>query len=200
MQRAYALLGLAFLVLLMGTWLIIGRTAKPDTEVTTPSTTMDLLNTFFIRSSAFKPGGIVPTRYTCDGEDINPPLSIAGKPVGTKSFALIMDDPDLSAAAKERLGISAYNHWVVFNLSPFTGDVSEGEVPPGAIVGKNSSGDSAYTGPCPPDREHRYFFRLYALDILLDLGPEAKKEELLRAMEGHVLGEAQLMGTYNRKQ
>ncbi len=143
-------------------------------------------------STAFNEGETIPTRYTCDGEDVSPPLQWSAMPSGTQSFALIVDDPDAP--------IGIWVHWVLFDIP---GD-AEGlaEAANSGTVGANSWGDNAYGGPCPPPKDgaHRYFFKLYALDVEeLGLAPGASKEELEVAMQGHVLAEIQLMGTYERQ-
>ncbi len=145
-----------------------------------------------IISPAFVHEQVIPRKYSCQGEDINPPLEIKGIPEGTESLALIFDDPDVPEwVRKDRMWV----HWVVYNIDPKTSKIEENS-PPFGMAGKNSSGQEGYMGPCPPDREHRYFFKLYALDTRLELSAGATKEELLRAMEGHLLGESQLMGRY----
>ena len=150
-----------------------------------------------LTSSAFENNGIIPTAFTCDGEDKSPALSWDGIPEGAQSLVLIMDDPDIPESVKRARGITVFDHWVVFNIPPSTLGVAEGEEPTGAS-GSNSSGLTGYKGPCPPDREHRYIFRLYALDTILELSVGSTKEEVLRATEGHVLGQAELAGRYNR--
>jgi Raf kinase inhibitor-like YbhB/YbcL family protein len=151
--------------------------------------------TFDLSSDAFKPGGPIPARFTCDGQDISPPLRWAGVPAGTVSLALIMDDPDAPA------GI--WVHWVLYNIPLDRSDLSEATsaqpaFADGSVNGLNSWGRSGYGGPCPPGGMHRYFFRLYAVDLRLDLQPGATKEAVLAAVQGHVLGQAELMGTYTR--
>ena len=141
-----------------------------------------------LSSAVFKENGIIPGKYTCDSENVNPPLSISGVPAGAKSLALIMDDPDIPQAVKERFGISVFDHWVVFDIPPETTEISENKKP------------SNYTGPCPPDREHRYFFRLYALDTMLALPEGAPRAEVEEAMQGHIVESAELVGRYNRPQ
>jgi len=153
--------------------------------------------TIQLSSPAFEQGEMIPDRYTCKGEDISPALEWAGMPEGTRSLALVCDDPDAP------MGI--WVHWVIYNIPAETASLPEG-VPAsqdtltgGAIQGTNSWGRSGYGGPCPPSGTHRYFFRLYALDSSLDLGPGATKALLLKAMEGHVLAECELIGRYAKR-
>jgi Raf kinase inhibitor-like YbhB/YbcL family protein len=151
---------------------------------------------FELTSSAFAAGGSIPSRYTCDGEDISPPLAWTDPPQGTQSFALICDDPDAP--------VGTWVHWVLYNL-PAETQTLPGAVPPDADLpgggqhGENSWRRLGYGGPCPPSGTHRYFFKLYALDTVLDLAAGAGKKQLLRAMEGHILAQAELMGVYARK-
>jgi len=148
-----------------------------------------------LTSRAFKEGEKIPSKYTCDGQEVSPPLSIEGVPVQAKSLALIMDDPDVPEfVRKDRMWV----HWVLFNMTPETKELKENGEPPG-VLGKNTGGSSSYQGPCPPDREHRYFFKLYALDTELPLSKGATKEDVEKAMQGHILAEAKLMGRYERK-
>ena len=148
-----------------------------------------------ITSTAFTEGGMIPKQYTCDAEDVSPDLAWTDVPEGTKSLALICDDPDAP--------MGTWVHWVLFNLPP---DISElhAEIPSketlknNARHGKNDFGKFGYGGPCPPGGTHRYFFKLYALDTELLLGPEQDKPSLLEAMSGHVIGEGRLVGTYER--
>lgn len=148
-------------------------------------------------STAFNEGGQIPSKYTCDGENINPPLSWRDIPSGTKSFALIMDDPDIPDFVKKARGIEVFDHWTVFNILPLVSNIEEGIEPEG-VAGLNSGGKLGYIGSCPPDQEHRYFFRLYALDKLLDLSQGTSKHGVLSGMEGHILDVAELMGKYKR--
>ncbi|TKD06284.1 YbhB/YbcL family Raf kinase inhibitor-like protein [Polyangium fumosum] len=149
-----------------------------------------------ITSTAFAPNGPIPKDHTCEGDDRSPPLAFASVPPGTQSLALIVDDPD---APDPRAPKRTWVHWVVYNLPPATTALSAGaELPPGALAGKNDWGRDVYGGPCPPIGRHRYFHKLYALDMILpDLGTPTKAE-LERAMEGHVLEEAHLVGTYEK--
>ena len=143
-----------------------------------------------ISSSAFNDHQSIPPKYTCDGEDTIPPLRFEDVPRETATLALVVDDPDAP--------MGTWDHWVVWNLPPETKGVQEGQAPPGT-VGKNSWGKTAWGGPCPPDREHRYFFKLYALDAQLDLPAGAGKSDVEKAMKGHVVAEATLVGKYDRR-
>lgn len=147
---------------------------------------------FALTSSAFSPGEPIPEKYSCKGEDLSPPLAWGDPPEGTLSFALIMDDPDAP--------VGSWDHWIVFNLPADARALDEGLAPGDApaTFGGNSWGRSDYGGPCPPSGTHRYFFKLYALDTVLDLGAGAGKSQLQAAMQGHVLAEAELMGTFSR--
>jgi Raf kinase inhibitor-like YbhB/YbcL family protein len=152
---------------------------------------------FQITSTAFSEGQPIPAKYSCEGRDISPSLAWTNTPTNTKSFALIMDDPDAP------MGI--WVHWVLYDLPANTTglpeDVAKTEIiSNGAKQGMNTWPRLGYGGPCPPPgKPHRYFFKLYALDAMLDLKPGLTKKDLLKAMEGHVLAEGQLMGTYQRK-
>lgn len=151
---------------------------------------------FQITSSAFKDGEMIPSKYTCDGENISPPLNWNGIPDGTKSLALINDDPDAP--------VGDWVHWIVFNIPPETIELKEAAsnkklLPAGSVEGLNDWNKIGYGGPCPPSGVHRYFFKLYALDNLLSLKEGATKRQLLDAMKGHILAEAQLIGKYQRK-
>ena len=143
-----------------------------------------------ILSPVFKNNELIPAKYTCDGEDINPPLTITELPEGTKSLALIVDDPDAP------MGI--WDHWIVWNINPSISLIKENSLPEGSVLGKNSFGKLSYGGPCPPLGTHRYFFKLYALDKELDLTEGATKKELEQAMSEHVLDSAELIGLYKR--
>jgi Raf kinase inhibitor-like YbhB/YbcL family protein len=150
-----------------------------------------------LSSSAFVPGGDIPVAHTCDGPDASPPLEWGEPPAGTRSFALICDDPDAP--------MGTWVHWVLFNLPAQTRSLSEkfptdGELPTGARQGKNGFGRLGYGGPCPPKGPaHRYFFKLYALDGPVSVAAGAGKEELEAAMKGHVLAQGELMGRYGRR-
>jgi len=154
------------------------------------------MNSIQLMSSAFSNGGAIPERYTCDGDNISPPLSWNQLPQGLKSLALLVDDPDAP--------IGDWVHWILYNIPPDAKDLPEGflikESPwKGTATGRNDSGKSDWSGPCPPNGTHRYFFKLYALDTLLDVREGMTKKELLRAMEGHIVGKGELIGRYSRK-
>jgi hypothetical protein len=148
-----------------------------------------------ITSPAFEDGEAIPTAHTCDGKNTSPPLEWSGVPDGTKSLALICDDPDAP--------IGTWVHWVYFNIPASLTGLPEGlaagaEPETGGIQGRNGWRKRAYGGPCPPGGTHRYYFRLYALDAKLELAHRANKRRLRRAMDGHIVAEATLMGTYSR--
>lgn len=146
-----------------------------------------------IESSAFKNGGEIPTKYTCDGEGINPPLVFKDVPKEAKSLALISDDPDAPNGT--------WDHWILWNISPETAEIPENSTPAGAVTGQNSwpANANKYGAPCPPSGSHRYYFKLYALDVILDLPLTSGSQDLQNAMQGHILAEAELMGRYQRK-
>lgn len=147
-----------------------------------------------ITSPAFKMDSAIPARFTCDGKNTSPELIFSNVPEGTASLALIMEDPDVPKNVRED---GMWNHWVVWNIPSAIECIGEGAVPPG-VMGINTNGDIAYGGPCPPDREHRYIFTLYALDALLSLPQGSTKEELLQELSSHIIEQAQLIGRYNR--
>jgi len=148
-----------------------------------------------ITSSAFLDKGIIPSIYTCEGKNTSPPLEFSNIPPNTQSLVLIMDDPDVP---KYLRGDGMYDHWILFNIPPETKKIEQGAKPPG-IQGCNTNGDNGYIGPCPPDREHRYFFKLYALDTSLYLEKGASKKEVEIAMKNHILAKSELMGRYEKK-
>ena len=138
-------------------------------------------------STVFSHNGHIPPEYTCEGKNINPPLKVENIPDGTKTLALIVEDPDAPGGV--------FDHWVLWNISPNEAIAEASKV---GINGTNGFGKTGYGGPCPPSGVHRYFFRVFALNDELDLTAGSKKEELLDAMKGHVLGSAELMGVYQK--
>ena len=151
-----------------------------------------------LNSTAFTHGGAIPTQYTCQGTDTSPALSWNDPPQGTKSLALIVDDPDAPDPAAPKM---TWVHWVLYNLPPTAGSLPEATpaLPPGALHGLNDWQRTGYGGPCPPIGRHRYFFKLYALDTVLPDLRHPTKAVLEKAMEGHVLGQAELVGTYQKR-
>jgi Raf kinase inhibitor-like YbhB/YbcL family protein len=148
-----------------------------------------------IRSNAFNEGELIPLKYTCDGNDISPPLQWSQPPKETKSMVLICDDPDAP--------VGTWVHWVLYGLSPDTQELPEGisnekEVLGGAKHGVNDFRKYGYGGPCPPGGTHRYFFKLYAVDKAIEIEAGATKDEILNAINGYILAEGQLMGLYSR--
>lgn len=149
-----------------------------------------------ITSTAFGNGAEIPSEFSCDGQNKSPELSWSGAPSGTKSFVLIVHDPDAPMSG-------GFTHWLVYNIPPNVNGVPENapaqdQLPGGGIQGKNSSGKYGYMGPCPPSGTHRYNFKLYALDAILNPSVGTNKESLEQAIRGHVLAEAELMGRYKR--
>jgi Raf kinase inhibitor-like YbhB/YbcL family protein len=157
---------------------VMGKEARKMTDLT-------------ITSTAFADKTAIPARYTCDGQDINPPLTFGAVPAGAKSLALIVDDPDAP--------VGDWVHWLVWNIPPQVREIRENSVPGGAVQGLNDWKRNRYGGPCPPGGTHRYFFKLYALDTSLNLAATTTKSALEHALEGHVIAKRELMGTYRRK-
>jgi Raf kinase inhibitor-like YbhB/YbcL family protein len=172
---------------------LLGTDDPDEAEMT------DKNSTFTLTSSAFTQGGSIPAKYTCEGDDLSPPLAWVGAPENTKSFAMIVDDPDAPDPAKPQ---RVYVHWVLNNIPAGTTALAENAtksgLPTGTTQGKNDFGHQNYGGPCPPIGRHRYFFKLYALDTDLKGLSAPSKPELLKAMEGHILAQAELMGTYQK--
>jgi hypothetical protein len=148
-----------------------------------------------ISSSAFAGHAMIPEKYTCEGSDTVPPLSIHDVPAGAKSLVLIMDDPDVPRQFRPD---GNWDHWIVWNIPPDTREIAEGKAPKG-VQGKNSWGRNDYGGPCPPDKQHRYVFKLFALDIELRLPASSGKPEVLAAMEGHVVAQTEMVGVYDKR-
>ncbi len=149
-----------------------------------------------VKSSAFVHGGMIPSEYTCDGRDISPPLSWSEGPERTKGYALISDDPDAP--------MGTWVHWVMYNISPDTTSLAKDiektkRLSTGALQGKNDFGTFGYGGPCPPSGTHRYYFKVYALDIEISGGPGLTKKQLLKEMDKHIIAQGALIGTYTRR-
>lgn len=149
-----------------------------------------------LKSSAFQPGAMIPAKYTCDGEDISTPLNWSDPPAGTKSFALISDDPDAP--------VGTWVHWVMWNIPASTRALEENLPKKASLPNKAKQGTTdfrriGYGGPCPPSGTHRYFFKLYALDTTLNLPASTTKKDLEKAMQGYILAQAELIGKYHRR-
>jgi Raf kinase inhibitor-like YbhB/YbcL family protein len=145
-----------------------------------------------ITSSAFQEGGEIPSKFSRDGGNVNPPLRFEGTPTNAKSLVLIVDDPDAP--------VGLFTHWLVWNIDPKITEIPEGGVPKGAAQGTNDYPNLGYGGPQPPSGTHRYYFKIFALDQTLDLRSGAKRPELDKAMSGHVIAQGQLMGRYSHSQ
>jgi Raf kinase inhibitor-like YbhB/YbcL family protein len=146
------------------------------------------LEKLLVKSPAFENGKPIPTKYTCDGANVNPPLTIDGIPEETKTLVLTVDDPDAP--------MGTFNHWVVWNIPPTTRKIEENTFP--GTRGISTSGKHTYDGPCPPYETHRYFFKVYALDIKLNLKLNSTIKDVEKAMKGHTLAEGELVGLYSR--
>ncbi len=178
----------------VGFYRLIGP-SRGETFSTVEIISTEVEMTLQLTSSAFEQGKPIPAKYSCRGEDVSPALAWGEPPAGTQSFALLMDDPDAP--------IGTWVHWVLFNIPPSARGLAEAvpsdaTLADGSMNGKNSWGRLGYGGPCPPSGTHRYFFKLYALDEMLGLSSGADKGELLKAMEGHILAQGELMGTFSR--
>lgn len=196
MKRYLIFYCLLFIILIACT---VQEPAVPVTPGESPAATSptESIMSLQLTSDAFSNGQSIPAKYSCVGRNVSPALAWTEPPSGTQSFALIMDDPDAP--------MGTWVHWVLFNIPAERRDLPEDlpvtgkNIDPNAIfVGTNSSGNIGYDGPCPPSGTHRYFFRLYALDTLISLLPGATKENLLREMEGHILAQTELMGTFSK--
>ena len=194
MRHAFTLLGIMTLVVSVGTFIAFRNTADaPSTLSNNKNSSMSLTLT----SPVFTEGGVIPAKYTCDDANISPELHIGNIPEGTKSFVLVMDDPDIPESIKKERGIEKIDHWVLYNIPATTNVISEG-----ALLGKsgvNSRGVEGYMGPCPPDREHRYFFRLYALPQEINFLKPPMLHEVEAEAQKLMIGSATLMGRYERE-
>lgn len=151
-----------------------------------------------ITSPVFDNGGEIPVQYTCDGENLNPSLLIEDVPVEAESLAIILEDPG-APNGNLPAGRQAFTHWLLWNINPQTLEIEEGNSPEDAVIGENDAGEIGYTGPCPPDGTHSYFFKLYALDSVLEVSRGVTREELMKAIEPHILETAELVGKYTKQ-
>ena len=157
---------------------------KDDRKITKPP--------MQVSSPMIRHGQPIPEKYTCEGEDINPQITVLGAPEKTKSFAVIVDDPDA--------GNKTWNHWIMWDIPPEFSSISENSVPVGAVQGKQSFGNYKYEGPCPPSGEHRYFFKVFALNNMLKLPEDTSKTELLNYIDENLIEKAEFYGIYSKKQ
>ncbi len=162
---------------------------KPSSQQN-PSPVIINTNPMQITSSEFLDNKLIPAKYTCDGEGVNPSLSFANVPKQAVTLALVVDDPDAPKGT--------WVHWLVWNVVPTTESIAENSVPQGAIQGQGSSGQNVYGSPCPPSGQHRYFFKLFALDTKLTIPSYSSSIDLEKAMEGHIISQAQLIGLYQK--
>ena len=144
-----------------------------------------------ISSAAFENNSFIPSKYTCEGQEINPPLEFRDVPEDTKSLALIVDDPDAP--------MKTWVHWTIWNIDAKTTQILQNSCPKGAVEGITSFGRTGYGGPCPPSGTHRYFFKLFALDKMLDLSPNSYARDIESTIEGHIIRKAELIGLYKKK-
>lgn len=169
---------------------VISNFFDKKTDIVSNQEAISKNNSMIISSLAFENNGDVPEQYTCDGDNVSPPLKIKGVPEGAKSLVLVVDDPDSPTGT--------WIHWTVWNINPKTVAIESGSVPSGATEGLNSFGNIGYGGPCPAGGVHRYFFKLFALDVNVGLGSGATYQELEQMISGHVLARAELVGQYKR--
>lgn len=174
------------LVVSLGVWWYISQRSQSP-----PSGALQQVVNMQIISPAFSDGQPIPSKYTCDGTNVSPPLKFSDMAEGARSLVLIVDDPDAPAGT--------WVHWTLWNISPQTTEIAENSVPDGAIEGITDFGRPGYGGPCPPSGTHRYFFKLYALDITLNLKLSVRAADIEKTMEGHILAKAELVGLYQRK-
>jgi Raf kinase inhibitor-like YbhB/YbcL family protein len=198
-RTAYTILGILFILVFGVAAYVLSPSSSPlpqsssTLSTTTPNSSLPMQ----ISSTAFRDGESIPSKYTCDGDNISPPLAITDVPPSAKSLALIVEDRDVPRAVKED---GVFDHWVLFNIPASTTEVGQGMS--AGTEGSNGSGKTGYTGPCPPPQyepqEHRYHFMIYALDEVLPLNAGASKEALEIAMKGHVVEQTELLGRYQR--
>jgi len=190
--RELAIIAILIVIVAIAVFFIVYPTGLEHVETTSTKSPAR----FVITSPAFKSGETIPKKYTCDGIDVSPPLSWSGFPAGTKSFVLIVEDPDAPGGV--------FTHWIAYNISSEIASLPEDvkkveRLDNGILQGMNNFGRIGYNGPCPPHgSKHRYYFRIYALDCDINLPPGATRDDILKAIEGHVIGEAELLGYYGR--
>jgi len=200
MRNAYTLLGLAFIIVFVAAYILFDRAYAPVVDETLLDNTVTMSLT--LTSSAFGHNETIPPQYTCDGVNTPPPLSVSGVPEEAAALVLVMDDPDIPNEIKEAQGIQKYNHYVVYNIPPDATDLSTGVME--GTPGLNSRGDDSYMGPCPPAEyeptEHRYVFRLYAVNEELTFETTPTLDEVEAAAKEHMIDQTELIGRYERQQ
>ncbi|MFI9804373.1 YbhB/YbcL family Raf kinase inhibitor-like protein [Streptomyces sp. NPDC052301] len=169
-----------------------GAASAPAPTSSAPASTSSVVHRLTVASPAYPDGGTIPRRYTCDGEDVSPPLGVTAVPAGTVSLALLLQDPDAPRGT--------FTHWLAWDIAPHLTPLAAGEHPAGAAEGRNGFGRTGYGGPCPPrgDHPHRYVLTVYAADRRPSLAPDATPADLLRALSGHTLASGTLTGRYGR--
>lgn len=193
MKPAFTLLGIMTLIVFVGAFIILNKKVEAPVLEEIIVEPMSLT----LSSPAFKEGEKIPSKYTCDADNISPELHISEIPEGTGSLILVMDDPDIPESVKQSRGIEKFDHWVLYNIPP-----ESTVIPEGALIGTTgltSSGATSYVGPCPPDREHRYIFRLYAVSGTLNFIQTPTLDQVEEAARGMMLETATLMGRYERQ-
>ncbi len=187
MKKSLRLKAVFIIAIICGIFVFSSCRQKTEPQIIIPITNIAMK----LSSAAFDNNANIPSKYTCDGQDAQPPLTISDVPTAAKSLALIVDDPDAPAGD--------WVHWLVWNIKPDTKEIAENNVPQDAMQGTTSSGKQAWGGPCPPSGVHHYQFKLYALDTVLDLPASGKKGDLEKAISSHLLDSTMLVGLYQRK-
>ena len=182
-------LGVFAVIIFTGSIFLFNKASKSSKEIISDQPTAQ--RNMQIKSEAFDNGMQIPANYTCDGPNVNPPLSFYDIPPESKSLAISVDDPDAPGGN--------FVHWLIWNIDPKTRDIKQDEVPQGSVQGKNGFGTEKYQGPCPPSGTHHYKFTLFALDTVIDLPHGSEEDQLLNILQGHILQEAVLTGTYLRQ-
>jgi Raf kinase inhibitor-like YbhB/YbcL family protein len=193
MRKQYlVVLFITSIILLIGVIILQGRKISKKSGVSElqQNNAEDFIAGMKIVSSTFDNNQNIPSKYTCDGENINPPLTFSAIPNNAKSLVLIVDDPDAPGGV--------WTHWILFNIPPATQNITENSVPPEASQGMTSLGSNNYGGPCPPSGAHHYFFKLFALDTKLNLTDKTDSKNIQETMKGHIIEQTQLVGVYSR--
>lgn len=196
MKHAFTMLGIMTLIVTIGAFLVLSKRVDAPHNTLSNSNTPSEQSMLTLTSPAFLDNEEIPQMYTCDGENVSIPLTIHHVPENTKSLVLVMDDPDIPESVKQEMGIQNFDHWVIYNISPDTTTIEDGIVI--GNIGLNSLGKTEYVGPCPPDGEHRYQFRLYALSEILTFIHTPTLHDVEEAAKGAYIEKAELIGRYTR--